>query len=131
MPRLYDRIQPATEDDLIKVSKENSWSVGDVLSAYTHQIKIARVFEELEDNGDLDRWSEECGYTKNKLVTLLMNCYNDLANLKVYRHLRDTDVRATITIRGKVLHMFLDVLPSDDYRRLESRIRKLEIKLKL
>ena len=57
MTRLYDRTYDITEDELIKASNRNSWTVGDVLSAYTGQVKLFRIFEELEDSGNLKTWA--------------------------------------------------------------------------
>lgn len=126
MTKLYDRTYGVTEDELLNAAKENSWTVGDVLSAYTGQVKLFRVIEELSDNGDLDTWSIDCRCTPKELEHTLINEYDNIANLHVYGHLRGTEVRCTITLSdGTMLYMFMPVKESYD-STLESRVRRLE-----
>ena len=70
MTRLYDRTYDITEDELIKASTRNSWTVGDVLSAYTGQVKLFRIFEELEDNGDLKTWAIDCNCSEEDIYNM-------------------------------------------------------------
>ena len=133
MPRLYDRTHGFTEEDLIKVSKLNSWTVGDVLSAYTGQVKIFRIFEELRDNGDLRRWSLDNHCSEKEMYDNLMNFFDDKSNMRIYGHLHDAEVRCIVTLcNGSRIYLYLPVKPDNEsYVRLESRIRKLEKLIKL
>lgn len=133
MPKLYDRTYGVTEDELIRAAKENSWTVGDVLSAYTGQIKLFRIFEELEDNGDIRIWANDNSCSEDNIKSVLMESFDEKANLHVYGHLRDVDVRCTMSIGDYyLLYFFISVAPSNESLvRLESRIRKLEKLLKL
>ena len=133
MPRLYDRTKPVTEDDLIKAALNNEWTVGDVLSAYTGQVKVSRVFEELEDNGDIDAWAREHNCSSQEMYSLLMDSFDDRANIRIFGHLRGAEVRCVITlINGDRLHLYLPAVEEyESYRRLEARVRKLEKLIKL
>ena len=127
MPKLYDRTYGVTEDELIKASKRNAWAVGDVLSAYTGQVKLSRIFEELEDNGDLKVWAKDCHCSEQEMYDMLINCFDDRANMRVYGCLHDVEVRCTITVNDNTIFLFLPVSKSEkDYSRLEARVRKLE-----
>lgn len=133
MPKLYDRAYGVTEEELIEASKLNSWTVGDVLSAYTGQVKLTRVFEELEDNGDIEAWSIDNHCSEQEMHNSLINFYDDAANLRVYGHLRGVEVRCVVVLQNKMtLYMYMPVKDSkDEFRRFESRVRKLERLLKL
>ena len=111
MPRLYDRTYGVTEDELIKASENNSWAVGDVLSAYTGQVKLFRIFEELEDNGDLKTWAIDCNCSEEYVYDMLMESFDDKANMCIYGHLRGAEVRCTITLKNKKrLYLYLPVI---------------------
>ena len=133
MPRLYDRTYGITEDELIKASSQNSWTVGDVLSAYTGQVKLFRIFEELKDNGDLKTWANDCNCSEDHIYNMLIESFDDKANMCIYGHLRDAEVRCTITLKNKRrLYLYLPVTSyNESYRRLDARIRKLEKHIKL
>ena len=61
-----------------------------------------------------------------------MELFDEKADLHVYGHLRDVDVRCTMNIGNYLLYFFINVVPSNEsFVRLESRIRKLEKLLKL
>lgn len=133
MPRLYDRTYNITEDELIEASKQNSWTVGDVLSAYTRQVKLLRIFEELEDNGDLKTWSIDCNCSEEDIHNMLIESFDDKANMCIYGHLRDAEVRCTITLKNKKrLYLYLPVSSENEsYKRLYARISKLEKLIRL
>jgi hypothetical protein len=128
MPRLYDRSNGATEDELIEASYKNSWTVGDVLSLYTGQVKLFRIFEELSDSGNISVWAADCHCTEQEMRGTLMSSFDDKANLCVYGHLSGAEVRCTITLRnGFVVYLYLPVNKfNENYKRLELRVRKLE-----
>lgn len=128
MPRLYDRTYGITEDELIEASKKNSWTVGDVLSAYTGQVKLFRIFEELEDNCDLKTWSIDCNCSEKDIYNMLIESFDDKANMCIYCHLRDAEVRCTITLKNKKrLYLYFHVASNNEsYKRFDARIRKLE-----
>lgn len=127
MPRIKDNSSPRTEDELIYASKHNTWTVGDVLSNYTGEIKLARILEELSDNGDLHRWAIDCGISDKEMQSVIIEAYDDLANLRIYRMLPGLSVRCTITLLNKyTLYMQLGVA-SDEYNEaLERRVNRLE-----
>ena len=133
MPRLYDRTYGITEDELIEASKQNSWTVGDVLSAYTGQVKLFRIFEELEDNGDLKTWSIDCRCSEEDVYDMLMESFDEKANMCIYGHLLDAEVRCTITLKNKKrLYLYLPVASNNEsYKRLYARISKLEKLIRL
>lgn len=133
MPRLYDRTYNITEDELIKASEQNSWTVGDVLSAYTGQVKLFSIFEELEDNGDLKIWAIDCRCSEEDVYDMLMESFDEKANMCIYGHLRDTEVRCTITLKNKKrLYLYLPVSSENEsYKRLYARISKLEKLIRL
>ena len=133
MPRLYDRTYSITEDELIEASKQNGWTVGDVLSAYTGQVKLFRIFEELEDNGDLKTWAVDCNCSEEDVYNMLIECFDDKANMCVYSHLQGAEVRCTITLKNKKrLYLYLPVSSSNEsYKQFDSRIRKLEKLIRL
>lgn len=128
MPILYDRTYGITEDELIKASSQNSWTVGDVLSAYTGQVKLFRIFEELKDNGDLKTWAIDCNCSEEDIYNMLIESFDDKANMCIYGHLRDAEVRCTITLKNKRrLYLYLPVTSDNEsYKRLDARIHKLE-----
>ena len=128
MPRLYDMTYGITEDELIEASKQNSWTVGDVLSAYTGQVKLFRIFEELEDNGDLKTWAIDCRCSEEDIYNMLIESFDDKANMCIYGHLRDAEVRCTITLKNKKrLYLYLPVASNNEsYKRFDARICKLE-----
>lgn len=130
MPKLYDRTYGITEDELIKASMENSWTIGDVLSAYTGQVKLVRIFEDLEDNGVINAWATECHCSREEMRNMLIESFDDKANMCIYGHLYNAEVRCTITLKDKVrIHLYLPV--SQSYKQLESRVRKLEKLIRL
>ena len=133
MTRLYDRTYDITEDELIKASEQNSWTVGDVLSAYTGQVKLFRIFEELEDNGDLKTWAIDCNCSEEDIYNMLMESFDDKANMCIYGHLRGAEVRCTITLKNKKrLYLYLPVSSENEsFKRFDARIRKLEKLIKL
>ena len=133
MPRLYDRTYNITEDELIKASEQNSWTVGDVLSAYTGQVKLFRIFEELEDNGDLKTWAIDCRCSEEDVYNMLIECFDDKSNMCVYSHLQGAEVRCTITLKNKKrLYFYLPVSSENEsYKRLYARISKLEKLIRL
>ena len=133
MPRLYDRTYGITEDELIEASKQNSWTVGDVLSAYTGQVKLFRIFEELEDNGDLKTWAIDCRCSEEDIYNMLIESFDDKAKMCIYGHLRDAEVRCTITLKNKKrLYLYLPVsLSNESYKQFYSRISKLEKLIRL
>ncbi len=128
MPKLYNRTYRVTEDELIRAAKENSWTVGDVLSAYTGQIKLSRIFEELEDNDDIRAWANDNSCSEDDIKSALIESFDKKANFHVYDHLRDVDVRCIMNIGNYyLLYFFISVVPSNkSLARLESRVRKLE-----
>ena len=128
MPRLYDRTYGITEDELIEASEQNSWTVGDVLSAYTGQVKLFRIFEELEYSGNLKTWAIDCNCSEEDIYNMLIESFDDKANMCIYGHLRDAEVRCTITLKNKRrLYLYLHVTSDNEsYKRLDARIRKLE-----
>ena len=133
MPRLYDRTYGITEDELIEASKQNSWTVGDVLSAYTGQVKLFRIFEELKDNGCLKTWAIDCRCSEEDIYNMLIESFDDKANMCIYGHLRDAEVRCTITLKNKKrLYLYLPVSSSNEsYKQFYSRISKLEKLIRL
>jgi len=133
MPKLYDRTYRVTEDELIRAAKENSWTVGDVLSAYTGQTKLFRIFEELEDNGDIRVWANDNSCSEDDIKSALTDSFDKKANLHVYDHLRDVDVRCTMNIGNHyLLYFFISIAPSNkNLAGLEFRVRKLEKLLEL
>lgn len=133
MPRLYDRTYNITEDELIKASEQNSWTVGDVLSAYTRQVKLFRIFEELKDNGCLKTWAVDCNCSEEDVYNMLIESFDDKANMCVYSHLQGAEVRCTITLKNKKrLYLYLPVSSENEsYKRLYARISKLEKLIRL
>ena len=133
MPKLYDKTYGVTEDELIQAAIDNSWTVGDVLSAYTGQVKLFRIFEELNDNGDIEIWSRDCHYSEQSMNDLLMDSLDDKANLKVYGHLRGVEVRCTMTLKeGSRIYLYLPIANTNEsYMKLESRVRRLERLIRL
>ena len=115
MPKVYN-IQNAslTEDDLLLAARQNILTVGEVLSYYTGEVKLARVLEELEDSGDIHRWSVDCRCSDEDLEQSIIESFDNKANLRVYRMIDDLAVRASISIGNNRLFMHLDVLPSEE-----------------
>ena len=128
MPRLHDNTGLLTEDELIQVAKNNMWDVGDVLSNMTGQVKLPRVMEELDDGGQLDQWADDYGCSKEDIYEMLIEAFDDKANLRVHRLLDNAAVRCTMDVLGKKFYFCLDVMP-EDFTALEARVRKLENKL--
>jgi len=108
MPKLYDRTYGITEDELIIASKRNSWTVGDVLSAYTGQVKLTRIFEELYDSGDIDRWAIDNHCFKQEMYNSIVDSFDERAHIRVYGHLHGYEVRCVVTLmNGATLHMYI------------------------
>ena len=126
MATIRDNTKLRTEDELIEIAKQNAWTVGDVLSNCTGEVKLTRIIEELEDSGDIDRWSRDCRCSNKDMINILIDSWDDPARLTVHRMLADTAVKCTITVLGnKRLYMQLGVA-SEDYSMYESRIARLE-----
>lgn len=126
MTFIHDNTELRTEDELIEISKHNGWTVGEVLSNYTGEVKLARIVEELDDMGDIKRWAADCRCSADELTDLLIDYWDDPANLTIHKMLPNNSVRCTIRICGdKRLYLQLNVA-QEDYATLECRISKLE-----
>jgi len=128
MPKLYDRTYGVTEDELIEASLNNSWTLGDILSAQTCQVKLVRIFEELYDNGYIHKWAINNNCSEQDVYDTLMNHFDDSVKFVVYNHVRGIDVRCIVSVSGMKLFMFIPT--KENYSKLESRVRKLEKLLK-
>lgn len=129
MPKLYDRTYGVTENELIDASINNNWTVGDILSAQTRQVKLVRIFEELDDNGYLHKWAINNHCSEQDIYNVLMNNFDNSADFVIYNHVRGIDVRCVLTIENMKFYMFIPT-KEDNFLQLESRVRKLEQLLK-
>ena len=73
-------------------------------------------------------WAIDCNGSEEDIYNMLMESFDDKANMCIYGHLRGAEVRCTITLKNKKrLYLYLPVSSENEsFKRFDARIRKLE-----
>lgn len=116
-----------TDRSLLQIAKDHSWTVRDVLSYRTGASTDTLIEFTLRKEGMTKQWAKDNHISESDMRAHLVDCFDDVADLKILRKVEGVVVRAVLKLlTGETLYMQLPVCDDNDYVCLEKRISYLE-----